>query len=768
VPVLRRPTRRDPCAAAEPRAVGVALPLLRAHPRVRRIGRWRTGVLLGVHALIAMHVAHWWTTGRTLSPLEPSEAMEFVKSSLVNAGLLFFALAILSTLLMGRWFCGWGCHVVALQDLSGWLLRRVGVRPRAVRSRVLMLVPWLAFLYMFAAPLVYRVVLGQSFALHGWHMTTDDFWATFPGWLPATLTFLTCGAAAVVFLGQKGFCTNACPYGGIFGLVDQLAPLRIRVTDDCNQCGHCSAVCTSNVRVAEEVRTYGMVVDPGCMKCLDCVNVCPNGALFVGLGAPAAWAAPRARQEHVRHGLPRDPPRAPAADTAARRPDRAGALLGWTFTGAFSFLALLVFMGYDHSFAWRWSDVLVCVVLSAGTLGVLGLVRVRSVRGAELPWHEEGLLAVLFLAAMLVFRGLYGLVAFLFALGLAAVLAWLGLCAWRGLRLEDAHVQRWALKRAGRYQPAGYLMLAGMGLLGLAAHSAVLQHHVHALGRGVARLAAQREPGAPLDAAGRAVLEQALEHAAFVERWSLLPARDSSLRHARLYRLAGRPDEYERRMNILLARGTGDGEALLELADFHAAAGRAAAAEALYRRYIERWPLRPRGYAALSLLFAAQGDLDESRRVVREGLARAGEGALLYLHAGLLEASGGDLAGALPLLKQAVALDPHLPAARFALGRALLEQGDNAAACTQLEAARSGADDAELRLLLGLAYARRGMMLAALPHLERASELAPESPQAHQSLADVLLVLGRTEEAERAAQRAAALSTPSQERLPER
>src|SRR5205823_5286933 len=50
----------------------------------------------------------------------------------------------------------------------------------------------------------------------------------------------------------------------------------------CEHCGHCTAVCTSNVRIHEEVRDFGMVVDPGCMKCMDCVSVCPNDALYFG------------------------------------------------------------------------------------------------------------------------------------------------------------------------------------------------------------------------------------------------------------------------------------------------------------------------------------------------------------------------------------------------------------------------------------------------------------------------------------------------------
>jgi tetratricopeptide (TPR) repeat protein/NAD-dependent dihydropyrimidine dehydrogenase PreA subunit len=94
----------------------------------------------------------------------------------------------------------------------------------------------------------------------------------------------------VYFLGQKGFCTYACPYGGFFGLADKFSPGKIRVTPACNQCGHCTATCTSNVLVHAEVKEYGMVVDPGCMKCMDCVSVCPNDALYFGFGKPTLMA----------------------------------------------------------------------------------------------------------------------------------------------------------------------------------------------------------------------------------------------------------------------------------------------------------------------------------------------------------------------------------------------------------------------------------------------------------------------------------------------
>jgi len=264
-------------------------------PKIRpsKMGKWRALVLILVHVLIAAHIAHWLIAGETMTPVEPSEAMAFSRSSIVNAGLIFFAATILLTAFFGRFFCGWACHVLALQDFCRYLMLKIGVTPRPLRSRTLAWVPALAFFYMFLWPAVYRWYVGDSFAVRATEFTTAHFWSTFPGWIVGILTLLICGFACVYFLGAKGFCTYACPYGAIFSAADRIAPMRIRVTDACEQCGHCTAVCSSNVRVHEEVRDWGMVVSPGCMKCQDCISVCPKDALYYGVGPIPLFAKPR-------------------------------------------------------------------------------------------------------------------------------------------------------------------------------------------------------------------------------------------------------------------------------------------------------------------------------------------------------------------------------------------------------------------------------------------------------------------------------------------
>jgi polyferredoxin len=284
------------CTGEKKRQRAKPLPVLNNAPtqengiRRSKTSRWRAAALITLNLLMMAHIIQWRMMGQTISPIEPSEAMYTLQQGTINAGFIFFTLAILATLIFGRFVCGWGCHILALQDFCAWLLKKIGLTPKPFRSRLLVFVPLIAALYMFVWPTVLRAFSNPDQPLipnFTNHLVTTDLWLTFPTVAVAIPFLFICGFMTVYFLGSKGFCTYACPYGGFFGVADKIALGRIRVTDACNQCGHCTATCTSNVLVHAEVGQYGMVVDPGCMKCMDCISVCPNDALYFGFGRPA-------------------------------------------------------------------------------------------------------------------------------------------------------------------------------------------------------------------------------------------------------------------------------------------------------------------------------------------------------------------------------------------------------------------------------------------------------------------------------------------------
>ncbi len=633
--------------------------------RPSRKAKQRAAVLIGVHLVIIAHVAHWRLTGSTLSPLEPSEAMELAKHGVINAGLVFFAAAILSTALFGRFVCGWGCHLVALQDLSGWLLRRVGIRPQPLRSRLLRWVPMLAFLYMFLWPAAYRLWIGDRFDRFEVDLTTEGFWATFPGWTVALATLFICGFAAVYFLGAKGFCTYACPYGAVLAIAEKLSPVRIRVTDACAGCGHCTAVCTSNVRVHEEVRDFRMVVDSGCMKCMDCVSVCPNDALYLGRGKPALLARPTAAG-------PRPPHR-------------------------------------------------------------------------TLSWREELVLGLAFGLAFFTFRGLYGVLPFLFSLGLAGVLAYLCLTLARLVRRPHLRLRRWRLKHADRLLPAGKGFAATMALLfAVWAHSALIQLHSHLGERSYRQTAGFRgrvlaDATAPvLSTEERQPVESALRHLGFVADRGLLAQPRLRARIAWLSLLAGRREAFLQRAEEALTEPFDHATVHLLLARHHAFELRYEDAAGAYERSIHADPGIVHAHLGLGTLLAQLGHLEAAGQVFERGIAALPEVAGLYYNAGLVQALSGNPEGAIEKFERALALEPGNLPARENLAGVLAGVGRFRESVGHYRiAVQQNGGDAATHLLLARALLAMGEIDEAETELRRARALDPSLPEGRRLLAEL-------------------------------
>jgi len=280
------------------REAGQLPPWQELAPRPRRnYARWRALSLSLVYLVFAAHIIHWKVTGKTFAPLELNEVMYTLELGIVTAGFLFMCFLVLCTTIFGRFFCSWACHIMVLQDLSAWLLRKLRIRRKPIRSRLLLLVPPLTAFYMFIWPQILRAWHNKAFPTfhlatdaQGWaSFVTNNFWRNLPSAPVIILTFIVCGFVIVYLLGSRTFCTYVCPYGAIFALADRFAPGRIRVTDACRQCGTCTAVCTSGVRVHEEVKRHGMIVNSSCLKDFDCIAACPQSALHYSFGKPSLF-----------------------------------------------------------------------------------------------------------------------------------------------------------------------------------------------------------------------------------------------------------------------------------------------------------------------------------------------------------------------------------------------------------------------------------------------------------------------------------------------
>ncbi|MCC7302615.1 MAG: 4Fe-4S binding protein [Bacteroidia bacterium] len=263
--------------------------------RKARYTRYRTYTLIGVYLLMGLHIAHWLVAGKTLAPLELNEVLYTIHLGVITAGFIFMGVTVVGTLIFGRFFCSWACHILALQDLSASILEKLHIQPVHIRSRVFFVIPVAAMLYLFVWPTVERIMAGTPFPgfrvlndADGWaSFVTTDYWRNLPS-VPVTLiTFFSVGFLTVYLLGSRGFCQDICPYGVLFGLGDRTAPGKIKLTGTCEQCGICTAHCHSHIEVHREIKQFGKVVNANCLKDLDCVAVCPHDAISFGFTKPS-------------------------------------------------------------------------------------------------------------------------------------------------------------------------------------------------------------------------------------------------------------------------------------------------------------------------------------------------------------------------------------------------------------------------------------------------------------------------------------------------
>lgn len=591
-----------------PPTADIPLPVLSSRPG-RRWSRWRVWSLLSVHVLILAHITHWAISGRSVASVQLSDAMNTLELGRINPGFLLFAAALLITLLFGRFFCGWACHMGALQDATAWILRRCGIRPAPIRSRLLGFIPLGLALYMFVWPtfkrdLLLPVIHRSLPALDAYfkpvppfpgltaELTTSDLFARLPGALIALPFLLVCGCATVYFLGARGLCRFGCPYAGVLTTAAHISPVTITVDPSrCDGCGRCTAACTQHVRVLDETSRFGAVVSASCIRSLDCIDACPHQALSLHAGPPAA---------------------------------------------------------------------------------VRGLLRKDSATAAQsLPLRHDVLLLACFLLSLTTLRGLYGMIPLLMAVAIALCLTGALHQFLMVLSRPNAAFRRLQLKRNDTFTAAGRTALSILGLAAaFMLHSAcvrIILWHATTLDDRITvpRNAALRGevPESVRSSARRALAAYTLGSGIGSGGIALHDTPWVTHRIAWLQIVAGDFDAAEQTLACAADRSRSPDALHAEIATVHAARGdiAGAIAQLTVRTRHASTPM-PRSTCLLAELFASLGDLLRAERVLREFLDRAPDEPTVAAALGSLLLATERPVEAVDTLSHAARLHPGDPA----------------------------------------------------------------------------------------------------------
>ncbi|MEF3693971.1 MAG: 4Fe-4S binding protein [Candidatus Cloacimonadota bacterium] len=192
------------------------------------------------------------------------------------AVLLGFLIAV-STIVIGRKFCGWICPLGTIQELifslrsrnyrmkqrvAYYLERKLGKAKYFVLGiTTLLAFTGMAYVYIRICPF-YALSQLPRLALPG-----------------LILTVLILVAA---FFIDRLWCRFLCPYAAFMNLFMQIGQLfgikRLKIRrnlERCNDCGLCSLYCPMNINLLDT----GLVEDPNCIHCGICSQKCPRRAL---------------------------------------------------------------------------------------------------------------------------------------------------------------------------------------------------------------------------------------------------------------------------------------------------------------------------------------------------------------------------------------------------------------------------------------------------------------------------------------------------------
>jgi ferredoxin-type protein NapH len=198
---------------------------------------------------------------------------------IVAGSLIVFALLFLTSLFLGRAFCGWVCPAGATQELCTKVRNTSFKNGKRNWIKYLIWVPWLSIIIV-------------MFLQAGTIMAIDPLYQTYFGisitGVESAIMFLAiAGLIAVIALaaGRRGACHTICwmaPFmiigRNIRNTVNWPALQLEADSSKCINCKACTRYCSMSLDVNMMVQKQSME-NSECILCGRCVDVCPKGVI---------------------------------------------------------------------------------------------------------------------------------------------------------------------------------------------------------------------------------------------------------------------------------------------------------------------------------------------------------------------------------------------------------------------------------------------------------------------------------------------------------
>lgn len=229
------------------------------------------------------------------------------------------AVLLILTLLLGRVYCSVICPLGIMQDIISWIHGKTKKKNR-FRFSYSPAKNWLRYgmLAIFIAALIIglhslvallapysaygRIASNLLAPIYGWgnnifawiaeKVDSYTFYST-EVWIRSIPTFIIAAVTFVIIFilawkNGRTWCNTICPVGTVLGFFSRFSLFAPRIdTEKCRNCGLCGKQCKAScINMEEHKIDYSR-----CVACMDCIDVCKEGAIHYARRKPAAKPA---------------------------------------------------------------------------------------------------------------------------------------------------------------------------------------------------------------------------------------------------------------------------------------------------------------------------------------------------------------------------------------------------------------------------------------------------------------------------------------------
>lgn len=215
----------------------------------------------------------------TLYYFSPALIIEGAFQGVITGSFIVFGLLFLSSLLLGRSFCGWVCPGAGLQEACFRINGRRTKGGQFNRIKYFIWVPWISIIILSS------IKAGGFQKIKPFFQTEHGISIAEPSAFPIFYTVIGLITALSLSLGKRAFCHSGCwmapfmVFGTKIGRVLKWPALHLKA--DKNKCRNCHT-CTKNCPMSLEVNSMiqgESMVNSECILCGTCVDGCPEGVI---------------------------------------------------------------------------------------------------------------------------------------------------------------------------------------------------------------------------------------------------------------------------------------------------------------------------------------------------------------------------------------------------------------------------------------------------------------------------------------------------------